>query len=499
MREAEELVDITLVFDERRVKCHKVILAGTCGFFHRMFLSECSSNEVVLKEISASTGVPLVDYLYTGHIELTTQNAQDLLAASEMLLLVTLKQNVEEFLCRHTEPTNCISHLNLARIYDLKTLLEDSRKYLHDHVTEVFNNKELHLLQEGDLVDIITANDQQEDNFRFLQKWAKSDERRTGDFVSLLQHVQLSQCCKAFLWDTVMMEELMFNKHCMKLLQEAIQADPPEQQTLAVGDAAGKIWICTDNQKWHPIQKPPAQNMFYSGCASPGGFIVSGGCLNNIRQRDCYSYDVENDRWNTLPPMPTARSHHSSLFHKGQFYVIGGRDDLNLDSVESLDTKSLEWQQHPPMPRHLYLAGVVSFSGNIFVLGGYEANYEVDVNEYDVTQRTWKQRSPMPEVCEGGSATSFGDHVYFVGGRNRSCMQFDPREDTWCLLQRPLISHHFGFSATLNKKIWICGGNNEEAIEEYSPRTDKWTILPLKMPPGRSIFMRFALRIDDFS
>ncbi|ELT94821.1 hypothetical protein CAPTEDRAFT_101231, partial [Capitella teleta] len=85
MKEADEFVDITLVFGKQRIACHKVILAGMCDYFHRMFLTnmlERGSQEVVLKDISASTGVLLVEYLYSGNIVINQHNAQDLLAAS---------------------------------------------------------------------------------------------------------------------------------------------------------------------------------------------------------------------------------------------------------------------------------------------------------------------------------------------------------------------------------------------------------------------------------
>ncbi|ELT93948.1 hypothetical protein CAPTEDRAFT_40445, partial [Capitella teleta] len=92
--------------------CHKVILAGMCDYFHRMFLTglfESGRQEVIMQEISAATGLLLTDYLYTGQIEITTLNVQDLLAASDMLLLGDLKQKVEGFLCSHIEPKKCVS------------------------------------------------------------------------------------------------------------------------------------------------------------------------------------------------------------------------------------------------------------------------------------------------------------------------------------------------------------------------------------------------------
>ncbi|ELU05890.1 hypothetical protein CAPTEDRAFT_90447, partial [Capitella teleta] len=112
----------------------------------------------------------VVNYLYSGNIDVTQLNAQDLLAASEMLLLGALKKKVEEFLLSNTDSVNCISIINLARLYDLKTLLADARSYLQEHVKEVVETEEMHLLQEGDLIEVLEANDSQEDNFLFIQK-----------------------------------------------------------------------------------------------------------------------------------------------------------------------------------------------------------------------------------------------------------------------------------------------------------------------------------------
>ncbi|ELT90630.1 hypothetical protein CAPTEDRAFT_73011, partial [Capitella teleta] len=461
MREAEELVDVTLDFGGRHVKYHKVILAGKCDYFRHMFLTnmaEKASEEVAIEGIGANTGVLLIEYLYSGQIELSTHNAQDLLEASNMLLLGTLKKNVEDFLCRHTDATNCISLLNLSRMYDLEALLEGAQKYLHDHVKEVANTEEMHLLQEGDLVEILTANSPEEDKFRFLQKWVKSDERRTGDFVTLIQHVELSKCRKEFLNNTVMVERLMFNEQCMELLRQAMQTDPSQTQALA----------------------PPSEKQHYSGCASPDGFIISGGLRNNIAQRDCFSYDVQTNRWKTLPPMSTARVEHSSMCHENQLYVIGGWDGNNiLYSVEVLDMNSLQWSYIPRLPFRVCKAGVVFFSNNLFVLGGMNdaGDWVTDVNEYDSLLRGWQRRSPMLHISKRASVVSFGDHIYIIGGHNRSCMQFNPIDDFWISLKRPYFKHYKGASLIWNDKILIYGGRDEDSIEEYSPLTNQWETL----------------------
>ncbi|ELU03349.1 hypothetical protein CAPTEDRAFT_36636, partial [Capitella teleta] len=400
MKEADEFVDITLVFGKQRIACHKVILAGMCDYFRRMFLTnmlERGSQEVVLKDISASTGVLLVEYLYSGNIDITQLNAQDLLAASEMLLLGALKKKVEDFLLSHTDSVSCISIINLARLYDLKTLLADARSYLHKHVKEVVEFEEMHLLQEGDLIEVLEANASQEENFLFIQKWMRSAEGRTDRFEDLMQHV----------------------------------TDPPKQPSLAVGNIDGEMWLCTDlnTPQWQPIQQPPFQIKYYSACASPGGFVVSGGLSQNSNQRECYSYAAQNGHWNTLSPMPTARRSHSSIYHNHHLYVVGGYDGSYLNSVDALDMRNLQWNHLPPLPQR----------------------------------------------CVGGAAVSFNDHVYVVGGRHRSCMRFNPRNNTWTSQQRPQFNHYCGPSLVLNGNIVVFGGQGNDSIEEYSPLTDSWS------------------------
>ncbi|ELU13863.1 hypothetical protein CAPTEDRAFT_39120, partial [Capitella teleta] len=165
--------------------------------------------------------------------------------------------------------------------------------------------------------------------------------------------------------------------------------------------------------------------------------------------------------WNTLPPMPTARRWHSSIYHNHHLYVVGGCYGRRLNSVDALDMRNLQWNHLPPLPRKVSSAYLAIVLDNLFVLGGCNSdlNCVADVHEFDSTQQTWRQRSPMPEICDGGAAVSFNDHVYVVGGRERSCMRFNPRNNTWTSLQRPQFSHTYGSSLILNGNIVVFGGS----------------------------------------
>ncbi|ELT93591.1 hypothetical protein CAPTEDRAFT_211281 [Capitella teleta] len=162
-----------------------------CDYFHLTGLLERGVKKVIMQEVSATTGLLLLGYLYTGQIEITTQNTQELLAAIE----------VEEFLCSQTESKNCVSIINLARIYDTKALLAVAKRF--EHVKDIFDAEEIHLLQKEDLFEILDADAFQYDNFCFIQNWDN----------------------KEFICSTVMGKKLIANLKGFKLIQKAVQTE----------------------------------------------------------------------------------------------------------------------------------------------------------------------------------------------------------------------------------------------------------------------------------
>ncbi|ELT98329.1 hypothetical protein CAPTEDRAFT_85541, partial [Capitella teleta] len=186
-----ELVDIDLVFGDARFPCHKVVLASTSDYFRQQF----SSNEVVMKGIDEETGKLIVNYLYTGEIDINDENVKNLLSASEMFQLNDLKAECEKFLCKHIQLSNCVSLLNLSHRYELKDLAEKSRQFVTENWTELPDDSIIELKKE-DLESILIErlHENPENHFACLQIWVKSDKERDEQFVELVQHVDLSRC-----------------------------------------------------------------------------------------------------------------------------------------------------------------------------------------------------------------------------------------------------------------------------------------------------------------
>ncbi|ELU13231.1 hypothetical protein CAPTEDRAFT_136065 [Capitella teleta] len=389
-----------------------------------------------IKDVSSATGILLVDYLYTGNIQMSIENAEAILAASDRFLLTKLKKIAEDFLCGQVGSTNCVSFRYLARLFSLNSLLEVTQKYLTDHSKELIDTEsEMNQLTQDDLIALLGTHGSDEASFLLLQKWSTSFKERTPRFMDLLRSLELRLFTKEFVLRTVMREKLMHNPKGMKIIQQALES-------LVIAD--------------------------------PNQFLVVGDFNRNIYE---------------------GRHFHASIGNQDEFMVIGGEtsDNLYLKSAECLNMKTLEWSQMPDLPDALSLSQLVYVQNQLFVL--YEQRYSVYVHYYDHTGRAWRPRCQMPEVCVGGGAVSFDNKIFVVGGKSRSCMQYDPHTDAWVKLQRPQLESIFSPAVVWKGKILVCGGRQADSIEKYDPQSDEWAVWDVKVPTKQD--MCFALLIKE--
>ncbi|XP_078621448.1 kelch-like protein 26 [Branchiostoma floridae x Branchiostoma japonicum] len=71
-------------------------------------------------------------------------------------------------------------------------------------------------------------------------------------------------------------------------------------------------------------------------------------------------YDVTEDVWTEIPPIPSPRSFFGALACGDQIYVVGGtRDGVGLMTVHVYDVKKKTWEGRPEMQRRLFYPGLV--------------------------------------------------------------------------------------------------------------------------------------------
>ena len=111
LSETEAFSDVTLVIDGLSIASHKVILSAACPYFDAMFKSgmeEARSKRVELKFCDAPTIMRLLlDFIYSGKCDISTENIQSLVDAADLLGMDNLKQECGEFMVSQIDDNNC--------------------------------------------------------------------------------------------------------------------------------------------------------------------------------------------------------------------------------------------------------------------------------------------------------------------------------------------------------------------------------------------------------
>ena len=111
LRKHGSLCDVTLVAEGRQFPVHKVVLVSSSPYFRAMFngtMSESSQELVNLPAVQSSALRQLIEYIYSGEVEVTEENVQSLLPAANLLQLSWVRDSCCRFLQSHLHPSNCL-------------------------------------------------------------------------------------------------------------------------------------------------------------------------------------------------------------------------------------------------------------------------------------------------------------------------------------------------------------------------------------------------------
>lgn len=83
--------------------------------------------------ISEETFQTILDYIYTSNISLCDENIQDMLQASDLLLLIDLKALCCEYIEQCISPQNCIGIREFSALYSCPWVHHKASCYLDEH------------------------------------------------------------------------------------------------------------------------------------------------------------------------------------------------------------------------------------------------------------------------------------------------------------------------------------------------------------------------------
>uniref|UniRef100_A0A8C6PSH4 Gigaxonin n=1 Tax=Nothobranchius furzeri TaxID=105023 RepID=A0A8C6PSH4_NOTFU len=454
--------DALLVVDGEELPVQKNILAAASPYVRTKLnynppKEDGSTYRIELQGVSMVIMKQILDYIFSGEISLSEETIQDMVQASDLLLMTDLKLLCCQFLESCITAENCIGIRLFSLCYCLHHVHYVATEFLQTHFRDVALTEEFRELPHDRLCELLAMEKLNVGNEKYLLeavvRWFAHDpDDRRVHMKEVMSAVWLQGLDLSYLREQPLMREVI-REFCQKNLTEA-----PLQ---------GEAMIAAF--------KPRG----YSEC-----IVVAGGedrrtkKLTAAMRCMCPLYDTNRQGWIELQPMSVARLGHGVVAAEGFLFVLGGTNENNtvLDSGEKYDPDSNSWSPVPPMLQARQNFGVVELDGLIYALGGENEDTALTTVEvFDPHFSCWKMQSSMTMIRKVGCYASMNKKIYAIGGGSYgklfdSVECFDPKTQQWTGLC-PLKERRFGSVACgIGQELYVFGGVRSQESENPEQR-----------------------------
>ena len=511
-RKQGHLCDLTLVTkDDEELKAHSNVLSAASPFFNKLLLSDMKEKRegiVRFEEISGSVMEDVLEFVYTGTVGVTQENAKELIAAGNYLIIPSLKTVSGRFLEGEMSNKNCISTFYFAEKYQCNELLTNSRGFIHENFACVAEMDEFLNLEAKEVERWISSDKivvtAELDVFKIVQKWVEhSKSERKAAFEELFRHVRLVFLPRDYLLSIVTNELVRDNGVCLRLISDAIQLtafsnehDLPLSprkglETRAIVACGGKYTFCyiPEEDEWKRL---------------PDGLSERNQKNQVIRYQDqlyvfprycpAERYDPVYNGWSTLD---FSSNSATVVVIKGEIYALEIDTLCEESTIKRYNVDMCSWQTVLTSNQACRIESCVVAAGHhLYSFGGWlpqSSECVTKAERFDTMVNEWEEIADMQ--CERGGAFGVAtEEKIFVGGGHRSnyvwrtCEMYIVSTNEWQTIASLNISHEYGSMMCLKGKIYVVGGSNilgknELKVECYDPTKDKWiikTTIPMK-------------------
>ena len=435
--------------DVIKIKAHKNVLSSASLFFYSALKSDMKENKegiIRLVEKRKSVVELVIEYLYTGLVEITQENAYDFLELSDYLMLSGLKILSETFLRQHLDVSNCISAFYYARKYQCQQLEDEANYYILANFASVAQSEDFLDLSFKQVEDWISKDtliiNCEEDVFRIILKWVQKDEgSRSEHFSDLFRHVRCVFVSRDYLLSVIALNRLVQNNNkCMKLVFDALRwiaggtdqcfveqaprycLKTHEEAIIACGGDKSTWCYLPTEESWYLLKSGNSTRTAHATTFCDGKLYVVGGSVDggNVAER----YDPSLNSWTTIQGPSQVTRHIAVATFQGCVYAIGGKDDAENKSsfVQKYNPETNQWQKVSPLSSPRSSVCAVASDDHLYAVGGLSNNRAaLDTAErFSLKTNSWKMIAPLPEGRNGASGVSFNEKLFLFGGVRRT-------------------------------------------------------------------------------
>ena len=512
-RGQDYLCDITLVAKEgNEFKAHRNVLSSVSPFFVKLFQSEMKEKEegiIRFKEISASILGGVLEFIYTGHVEIDDeQSAKDLMIAADFLLLVSMKTFAGRFLEQLLTNSNCISTFYFAEKYQCEELVAQTRKFVHENFASVLAELEEFLELEAEEVERWISSDDicvaaEEDVLKIIQKWTEQNESdRKAKFEELFRHVRLVLVSRDVLVADVVTNQLVRDNYsCWERVSDAIasvsctsedvrmQSPRRGLGTHAIVACGGKHTLCylPETDTWKFL----ANGLLKDVDCDTKMVTFRDQLFVFDRGFNTYLYDPAIDAWSSLKRLRLSYDEKQVAVIRGQIYALDVNQITERSTIERYSMGSCSWEKIFTSHEHFrYYSCVVGAGDCMYVLGGEPLwqrgeEYIAKGKRFDTVQNKWEEIADMQQERSEAFGVATQGKIFVAGGHWRgekelnSCEMYNISTNEWQFIGNLNVPRFSGSMVCVNGTLYVLGGESfaspEYTVESYNPTTNEWT------------------------
>ncbi|XP_022810560.1 kelch-like protein 2 [Stylophora pistillata] len=530
-REQDYLCDITLVSkDNCEFKAHRNVLSAASPFFCRLLQCDMKENHqgiIRFDEISGSVMEDVLEFIYTGTVEVTQENTKELIATGNYLMIPSLKTVSGRFLEGEMSNSNCISTFYFAEKYDCVELIGNSTKFIHENFASVGEMDEFLSLEAKEVARWISSDkiavEAEASIFKIILKWVEHNKsERIVAFEELFPHVRLSFLSRDCLEDIVTNELVRENLACVKLVMEATTKmatfvdddDLPKSprkgyDTRVIVARGGKCTFCylPEEDLWKRLPDGLKESTFSTQMIKFRDQLFAFKDYDNQER-----YDPVFNVWSELNL--NAGSAKVAVL-KGEIYAVDVDICYRKSSTKRYNVEKYKWETlHSSNELYRQNTCVVAAGSHLYVFGGRNPDsrdYSAKAERFDTVENKWEEIADMLE----GRGEAFGvasqEKVFVAGGisrrgRLKTCEMYTTSTNEWQCIANLNVPRYNGSIVCLNGKLYVLGGKNgrnqtELSVEYFHPANKIWihkTTIPVtNIDPGnKNAFTASVLKLS---
>ena len=475
------LADVSLLVQNQKFPCHRLVLAATSPYFKAMFttdLTESKQQEIKLFEVEAEAVQLIISYAYTGKVQITRTNAQSLLVAASLFQIMPIQKACARFMETQLDVCNCVGVYCFAHIHMCGELKAKAREFMEKNFTEVSQGEEFVNLPNDKMEELISSNelnvDKEEVVYEALVRWVEHDEAsRLSRMSKLLPCVRFGLLGTRYIQEKVVPNPLIKKcPKCKKLLAELIDFDinqdiyhresiftallrsgmiKPEHCILMVGgihqrkpsincynpltretycmsdfhhegrttgyDVQDPACVVTDDNK---IFVAGGNYMYHENISDDNDDDSIEDYEDEMVRKEFLQYDNDHDVWVPKASMLFPKSNFSLAYVNGKIYCFGGltKNQHPTEIIECYDIEQNRWNYVGMLHTTLVDLSTVVYRGAIYILGGRTGiGAHNVVMRYEPSTAEWTTLAGMPTPRFNFGACVWGDEIFIAGGQ----------------------------------------------------------------------------------